>query len=274
MRLNFSKMHGLGNDFVILDGTNHTINLSATQIQQLGDRKYGVGFDQLLIVEPSDRADFYYRIFNANGSAAEQCGNGARCFADYLLRKGLSKNSDITLETSNGMIRVAKLGKDHYQVDMGVPVFEPERVPFKATQEELSYNLELANEIYTIGVVSMGNPHAVLFVDDVDVAPVVSLGPEIERHVRFPQRANVGFMQIIDKNTAKLRVWERDVGETRACGTGACAAMVIACQRGLLNETATLQLRGGDLQITWSGPDESVTMTGPASYVFEGSIEI
>ena len=276
MLLRFTKMHGLGNDFMVVDLISQRVHLSSEQIRYLGNRNTGVGFDQLLLVETpqSPDVDFRYRIFNSNGTEVEHCGNGARCFAKFVHDQRLTGKRDISVQTSNGRIML-KVRDDHaVEVDMGEPVLQPDQVPFKATTQAPSYSLEQDGHNYTLGVVSMGNPHAVLVVDDVASAPVFELGSKLEQHPRFPNKANIGFMQIIDRNTIKLRVFERGVGETKACGTGACAAVVVGQQQGLLDTNVTTQLTGGNLAIRWQGPGHHLFMDGPATHVYEGQIKL
>ena len=276
MKLKFTKMQGLGNDFVVLDGVSQTIPLTTEQIRALGNRRFGVGFDQLLLVEPprDDETDFRYRIFNNDGGEVEQCGNGARCFARFVHDKGLTAKREIRVETARGII-VPRLEDDGLvTVDMGAPRFKPAEIPFDADEELVSYGLDVAGRTVDITVVSMGNPHAVQVVDNVDTAPVTSVGSLIETHPRFPARVNAGFMQIVSRSEIRLRVFERAAGETLACGTGACAAVVAGIRRGLLDDTVRVHTRGGDLTITWRGNGEPVLMTGPAVTVFEGEIEL
>ena len=276
MLLRFTKMHGLGNDFMVVDLISQRVHLSPEQIRYLGNRNTGVGFDQLLLVETpqSPDVDFCYRIFNSNGTEVEHCGNGARCFAKFVHDQRLTGKRDISVQTSNGRIML-KMRDDHaVEVDMGEPVLQPDQVPFEATTQAPSYSLEQDGHNYTLGVVSMGNPHAVLVVDDVASAPVFELGSKLEQHPRFPNKANIGFMQIIDRNTIKLRVFERGVGETKACGTGACAAVVVGQQQGLLDTNVTTQLTGGNLAIQWQGPGHHLFMDGPATQVYEGQIKL
>ncbi|MDE1061818.1 MAG: diaminopimelate epimerase [Oceanospirillaceae bacterium] len=276
MLLRFTKMHGLGNDFMVVDLISQRVHLSPEQIRYLGNRNTGVGFDQLLLVETpqSPDVDFRYRIFNSNGTEVEHCGNGARCFAKFVHDQRLTGKRDISVQTSNGRIML-KMRDDHaVGVDMGEPVLQPDQVPFEATTQAPSYSLEQDGHNYTLGVVSMGNPHAVLVVDDVASAPVFELGSKLEQHPRFPNKANIGFMQIIDRNTIKLRVFERGVGETKACGTGACAAVVVGQQQGLLDTNVTTQLTGGNLAIQWQGPGHHLFMDGPATHVYEGQIKL
>ena len=276
MLLRFTKMHGLGNDFMVVDLISQRVHLSPEQIRYLGNRNTGVGFDQLLLVETpqSPDVDFRYRIFNSNGTEVEHCGNGARCFAKFVHDQRLTGKRDISVQTSNGRIML-KMRDDHaVEVDMGEPVLQPDQVPFEATTQAPSYSLEQDGHNYTLGVVSMGNPHAVLVVDDVASAPVFELGSKLEQHPRFPNKANIGFMQIIYRNTIKLRVFERGVGETKACGTGACAAVVVGQQQGLLDTNVTTQLTGGNLAIQWQGPGHHLFMDGPATHVYEGQIKL
>jgi diaminopimelate epimerase len=276
MLLRFTKMHGLGNDFMVVDLISQRVHLSPEQIRYLGNRNTGVGFDQLLLVETpqSPDVDFRYRIFNSNGTEVEHCGNGARCFAKFVHDQRLTGKRDISVQTSNGRIML-KMRDDHaVEVDMGEPVLQPDQVPFEATTQAPSYSLEQDGHNYTLGVVSMGNPHAVLVVDDVASAPVFELGSKLEQHPRFPNKANIGFMQIVDRNTIKLRVFERGVGETKACGTGACAAVVVGQQQGLLDTNVTTQLTGGNLAIQWQGPGHHLFMDGPATHVYEGQIKL
>lgn len=276
MLLNFTKMHGLGNDFVVIDGINQSLSLTAEQCRRLAERRFGVGCDQILLVEPARRpdTDFYYRIFNADGSEVEQCGNGARCFARFVTDKGLCHKHDIHVETRSGVIVLHIDANNDVTVNMGVPILAPADIPFIAEMQAPSYSLEVGSGHYQIGAVSMGNPHAVVGVADIDAAPVASLGPAIESHLRFPQRVNAGFMQIIDRAHIRLRVYERGAGETLACGTGACAAVVSGRIQGLLDDKVTVSLPGGDLSITWQGGNEPVWMTGPATHVFEGQIAL
>ena len=276
MLLRFAKMHGLGNDFMVVDLISQRVHLSPEQIRYLGDRNTGVGFDQLLLVETpqSTDFDFRYRIFNSDGTEVEHCGNGARCFAKFVHDQRLTGKREIAVQTSNGRM-VLKMLKDQWvEVDMGEPVLDPDQVPFDAPTQAPSYTLEQDGHNYTIGVVSVGNPHAVMIVDDVDAAPVVELGTKLEQHPRFPNKANIGFMQIIDRNTIKLRVFERGVGETKACGTGACAAVVAGQQQGLLDAKVTAHLTGGDLTIDWQGPGHHLMMNGPTTHVYEGQIKL
>lgn len=275
MKLKFTKMHGLGNDFIVLDGITQKIDLSTEQLRLLADRHFGIGCDQILLIEKPTRSDvdFRYRIFNSDGGEVEQCGNGARCFVRYVHDHGLTDKTEIRVETQSGII-VPRLEADGaVTVDMGVPRFEPRDIPFLTDHRAPVYLLSLADKIIEISALSMGNPHAVQVVEDVDSAPVASDGPQIERHASFPKRVNAGFMQILDRSHIKLRVFERGAGETLACGTGACAAVVAGIQRGLLDATVRVTTHGGDLLIRWAGEGEPVSMTGPAVEVFEGVIE-
>jgi diaminopimelate epimerase len=276
MRLKFTKMHGLGNDFVVLDALTQPLALDARQLRFLADRHFGVGCDQILQVEPPRQpdTDFYYRIFNADGGEVEQCGNGARCFVRYVRDRGLTTKTAIRVGTLGGVI-VPRLEADgQVTVDMGVPVFDPAQIPFKAPEQALTYLLEVEQKNIEISALSMGNPHAVQIVSDVATAPVTSQGPLIEAHPRFPQRVNAGYMQIVNRGHVRLRVYERGAGETLACGTGACAAVVAGIMRGLLDPRVRVTTRGGDLGISWAGAGLSVMMTGPAQTVFAGEIEI
>lgn len=269
-------MQGLGNDFVVLDGVRQSISLSAEQIRRLGDRHFGIGFDQLLLVEPAREAghDFRYRIFNNDGSEVEQCGNGARCFARFVHDQHLTDKAEIRVETARGVI-VPKLEADGLvSVDMGSPRFAPEQIPFLAEADAIIHPLEVAGRTIDLTVVSMGNPHAVQVVDDVDTAPVTAVGALIEAHPRFPARVNAGFMQIVSRGEIRLRVFERGAGETLACGTGACAAVVAGIRRGLLDDTVLVHARGGDLTIRWQGGQSPVLMTGPAVTVYQGEIAL
>ncbi len=277
LRVNFTKMHGLGNDFMVIDQISHPVELTPAQIRQLGNRQRGVGFDQLLIIAPPTRpdADFSYRIFNADGSEVEHCGNGARCFARYVLARGLAARSPIRVQTRNRLLELH--ADDHAQVsvDMGEPDFAPAALPFNADSPQPSYQLVVGQHgTAEFQAVSMGNPHIVLSVADVDTAPVHTLGPMLCTHAAFPQGVNVGFMQILDRDTIRLRVFERGAGETEACGTGACAAVVCGIQAGRLNHCVRVLLTGGELIIEWAGDGKPVIMTGPATTVFEGTVLI
>lgn len=276
MHLKFTKMHGLGNDFVVLDATRQTLQLNATQLRAIADRHFGVGCDQLLVVEPARTVDtdFYYRIFNADGGEVEQCGNGARCFVRFVHDKGLTQKSHIRVGTLSGVIEPRLEADGQVTVDMGVPQFEPARIPFDAPQRALTYNLVMKEKLIRINALSMGNPHAVQVVADVDAAPVASEGPQIEAHPRFPKRVNAGFMQVVSRSAIRLRVYERGAGETLSCGTGACAAMVAGRLLGVLDTAVCVSTRGGDLGISWTGEGQPVMMTGPATTVFEGEITV
>jgi diaminopimelate epimerase len=269
--LRFAKMEGLGNDFVVVDATRVPFSLSAEQIRRLADRRFGVGCDQVLVVDAArGDADFGYRIFNADGGEVEQCGNGARCFVVYVREHGLTDKREIRVETLGGPI-VPKLEDDgEVSVDMGVPRFAPSDVPFTGGTGAVVEPLDVDGRIVEISALSMGNPHAVQLVDDVDAAPVATLGPRIEAHPRFANRVNAGFMQVVDRATIRLRVYERGAGETLACGTGACAAVVAGRRRGLLDERVRVATRGGILTVSWTGGNASVRMKGPAHTVFEG----
>lgn len=275
MKLKFTKMQGLGNDFVVLDGINQAITLDQEQIRKLADRHFGIGCDQLLLVEKAEgQADFRYRIFNADGGEVEQCGNGARCFVRYVHDHGLTQKNEIHIETLSGVISPHLEVNGNVTVNMGKPIFEPEAIPFIAEKRALTYSLELPGQPVTISAVSMGNPHAVRVVPDVDNAPVDTEGALIESHPRFPKRVNVGYLQVMDRTHIKLRVFERGAGETLACGTGACAAVVAGIDLGLLDHQVKVSTRGGELTISWQGNDEPVWMTGPAVTVFEGEINL
>lgn len=268
-------MQGLGNDFVVLDGINQPINLDQKQIRLLADRHFGIGCDQLLLVEKAaGQADFRYRIFNADGSEVEQCGNGARCFVRYVHDHGLTQKNEIRIETLSGVISPKLEINGNITVNMGKPLFEPEAIPFVAEKIALTYPLEMPDKPVTISTLSMGNPHAVRVVQEIETAPVETEGAFIETHPRFPKRVNVGYMQVIDRNHIKLRVFERGAGETLACGTGACAAVVTGINLGLLDNQVIVSTRGGELTISWQGEDAPVWMTGPAVTVFEGEINL
>ncbi|HES75787.1 MAG TPA: diaminopimelate epimerase [bacterium] len=276
MRLPFVKMHGLGNDFVVLDGVRQALCLTPEHIRFLADRHFGIGCDQVLLVEPaqSEAALFRYRIFNADGGEVEQCGNGARCFARFVRDEGLTKASSIPVETASGIIVLHIEADGQVRVNMGEPRFEPSDIPFNAPQRSITYPLLVQGHEYSISAVSMGNPHAVMRVENIESAPVNQLGALIETHSAFPRRTNVGFMQVVDKTHIRLRVFERGAGETLACGTGACAAVVVGRIQGLLDESVKVDLPGGQLSIEWQGEGHPVMMTGPASRVFSGQIEL
>lgn len=278
MQLPFTKMHGLGNDFVVLDLISHPVKLSAAQIRKMADRHFGIGFDQMLLIEAPSRpdVDFNYRIYNNDGSEVEHCGNGARCFARFVLDKGLTARNPIRVKTVNRILTLKVESDGLVTVDMGTPDFSPASLPFSATQAPLYERTVMVNgksQTVSFRVVSVGNPHAVIVVDDLDSTPVQAIGTALGSHLDFPKGVNVGFMQILDKDTFKLRVYERGAGETIACGTGACAAMVTARAAGLLNAEALGHLTGGDLRLSWEGEGKPIIMRGPATTVFEGSVD-
>ena len=275
MSIPFTKMHGTGNDFVVFDAIDQHVALTPEKIRRLADRHVGIGCDQVLVVERPTRpeADFRYRIYNADGGEVEQCGNGARCFARFVRARGLSDKSELVVETLGGLIRPRIEADGQVTVNMGVPRFEPHEVPFTAPARAPVYDIDVNGSVRQVSVLSMGNPHAVQLVADVEAAPVATEGAQLERHPRFPQRVNAGFMQIVDRGHIRLRVFERGAGETLACGSGACAAVVAGRQRGLLDATVNVGVRGGTLRIAWSGEGEPVWMTGPATTVFEGTID-
>ncbi|CAH6823910.1 diaminopimelate epimerase [Vibrio chagasii] len=274
MHFHFSKMHGLGNDFMVVDCITQNIFFSPDLIRRLADRHTGVGFDQLLVVEaPYDpETDFHYRIFNADGSEVEQCGNGARCFARFVRMKGLTNKYSINVSTKKGKMVLKIEENDLITVNMGIPEFEPSKIPFKAKQPEKTYILRTDAHTLFCGAVSMGNPHVVTVVDDVDTADVDTLGPLLESHERFPERVNAGFMQVVNREEVRLRVYERGAGETQACGSGACGAVAVGITQGLLAENVKVRLPGGDLHISWQGPGKPLYMTGPATHVFDGQL--
>ena len=276
MLLKFTKMHGAGNDFVVIDLISQHCKLRSRDIRKLADRRFGVGCDQVLVVEPpgSPDVDFRYRIYNADGGEVEQCGNGARCFARFVRDKKLTNKRIITVETCAGVIELRVRDNHQVEVNMGAPEMEPDRVPFDAPEQSASYTLEVAGQALEIGALSMGNPHAVTRVADVAAVDIERLGPLIENHPRFPGRVNAGFMELVSETEIRLRVFERGVGETLACGTGACAAVVYGLSRGWLRDTVTVNLPGGKLSISWAGPGHPVVMTGPTASVFEGTIRI
>lgn len=276
MLVHFSKMHGLGNDFVVLDLISQRYRPKKQHMLHIANRHFGIGCDQILLVETpkSPDNDFRYRIFNADGNEVEQCGNGARCFARFVHARGLSGKNPLRVETARGVIELHLEGRNNVRVNMGKPVFSPPAIPFQADQQAAQYALEVAGQTLGIGAVSMGNPHAVVRVDNCDEADVTTLGPAIENHPRFPQRVNAGFMQVIDRSHIKLRVYERGSGETLACGTGACAAVVYGILQQWLDHKVEVDLPGGRLEIAWSGGDSAVEMTGPATHVFDGKIRL
>ena len=276
MLLKFTKMHGAGNDFVVVDLISQRYRLRPRDVRKLADRRFGVGCDQVLVVEPpgSPEVDFRYRIYNADGNEVEQCGNGARCFARFVRDKRLTSKRVITVETAAGVIELRVRSRSEVEVDMGVPIFEPADIPFNASARAAHYRLQVDGRELEIGALSMGNPHAVLKVENTDQAEVATLGPLIEAHPDFPQRVNAGFMQVVSDHEIRLRVYERGVGETLACGTGACAAVVHGIARGWLRDTVTVQLPGGKLSVSWAGEGSPVLMTGPTAVVFEGTIKL
>ena len=276
MLLRFTKMHGLGNDFVVFDGVSQRVELDADRVRRIADRHFGIGCDQVLVVEPArlPHTQFHYRIFNADGGEVEQCGNGARCFARFVREKWLTDRDVIDVGTVRGRITLYLEPGGDVRVDMGRPLLNPEEIPFDAPIRAPTYAVDVGEESVEISAVSMGNPHAVLLVDDVSTAPVARVGPLLERHPRFPDRVNVGFMAVHAPDRIDLRVYERGSGETLACGSGACAAVVAGRLRGLLGPRVTVRLPGGELTVAWEGEGEPVWMIGPAVTVFEGSIEL
>ncbi|WP_226422155.1 diaminopimelate epimerase [Vibrio sp. E14] len=274
MHFHFSKMHGLGNDFMVVDCITQNVFFSQDLIRRLADRHTGVGFDQLLVVEaPYDpETDFHYRIFNADGSEVEQCGNGARCFARFVRLKGLTNKYSISVSTKKGKMILNIEDDGEVTVNMGVPEFEPNKIPFKAKQKEKTYIMRAGEKTLFCGAVSMGNPHVVTVVDDVDTVDVDTLGPLLESHERFPERVNAGFMQVVSRDHIRLRVYERGTGETQACGSGACAAVAVGILQGLLDENVKVSLPGGELRIAWQGPGKPLFMTGPTTHVFDGQL--
>ncbi len=283
MKLKFTKMHGAGNDFVVIDAIHQQIDFTPAQWRHLADRRFGVGADQMLVVERPQSAgvDFRYRIYNSDGGEVEQCGNGARAFVRYVTEKGLTDKRAIRVETLSGVIEPRLEADGGITVDMGAPILEPARVPFDAAGlegrqqgDDTLWPLDADGATVWISVISMGNPHAVQVVEDSETAPVASQGPAIEQHPRFPKRVNAGFMQVLDRHAIRLRVFERGAGETLACGTGACAAVVAGIRRGLLDTPVKVATRGGDLSIAWAGGTAPVLLTGPAVTVFDGEIEL
>ncbi len=274
-RLKFAKMHGLGNDFMVIDAINQAFTADATLIKQWSDRYDGVGFDQMLVVEKSDsdEAVFRYRIYNADGGEVAQCGNGARCFARFVREQGLTQLDIIPVETNAGLLYLESIDATRVRVNMGIPQFEPAQIPLAAAARQPQYQIELDGQQITFSALSIGNPHMVMQVDDVASAELARLGPLLESHALFPQRANIGFSQIVDKTRFKLRVYERGVGETRACGSGACAAMVAGVQLGLLDNQVIAELSGGELNIEWQGGENPVMMTGETAMVYRGEID-
>jgi len=276
MKLKFTKMQGLGNDFVVLDGVRTTLDVTPALARRLADRHFGIGCDQILIVErpATPDVDFRYRIFNADGGEVSQCGNGARCFARFVRDSGLTAKDEIRVETRSGVIAPKLEANGEVTVDMGPPVFDPARIPFASESDSLVQVLDVDGKARDITALSMGNPHAVQVVADVERAPVLIEGPLIESHARFPERVNAGYAEVVDRHRLKLRVWERGAGETLACGTGACAAAVACIRRGLVDSPVQVSTHGGDLTIRWDGEDNPVLMTGPAVAVFDGEIDL
>lgn len=274
MHFHFSKMHGLGNDFMVVDCVTQNVFFSQDLIRRLADRHTGVGFDQLLVVEaPYDpETDFHYRIFNADGSEVEQCGNGARCFARFVRMKGLTNKYSINVSTKKGKMVLNIEDNDLVKVNMGVPEFLPNKIPFKAKQQEKTYILRVDDHTLFCGAVSMGNPHVVTVVDDIDRADVERIGPLLESHERFPERVNAGFMQVVNRQSIRLRVYERGAGETQACGSGACGAVAVGILQGLLDNHVSVSLPGGQLKIQWQGPGKPLYMTGPATHIYDGQL--
>jgi diaminopimelate epimerase len=275
MRIAFTKMHGVGNDFVVFDAPPDAL-LEPASLRGLADRRTGIGFDQALVLEAPRRAGtaVFYRIFNADGDEVEQCGNGARCIAALLHRRGRTREGRVTLGSPAGVVEARVNGAANVSVDMGVPNFDPRSLPFDAPAQADSYPLEVEGRTLEIGAVSLGNPHAVLVVASVETAPVGTLGPAIERHPRFPRRVNAGFLEIVDRSHVRLRVYERGAGETLACGTGACAAAAVARSRGLIDPEVRVEVRGGELRVNWEGRGEHIWLSGPAEVSFEGQVEV
>ena len=276
MAIEFTKMHGLGNDFVVIDAINQPVELAPGQVRQLADRHLGIGCDQLLLVEPASgaQADFRYRIFNADGGEVGQCGNGARCFMQFVREQGLTDKTQLQVETASGPLQLIQQPNGQITVDMGVPRLEPAEIPFLAERRDNRYALDVLDQQLEIAALSMGNPHAVLRVADIDTAAVATLGPLIEQHARFPERVNVGFMQVLAEDAIRLRVYERGAGETLACGSGACAAVVAGQLQGWLAERVKVVLNGGELVVSWAGIGQPVLMTGPATTVYQGRIDL
>ena len=276
MRIDFTKMHGSGNDFIVFDWPAGQALPSAEQLRKLSDRRTGIGFDQALVLEKPRRPDtaVFYRIFNSDGGEVEQCGNGARCVAALLYRRGQTAAGSVTMDSPAGLVQARVQSGGIVSVDMGVPSFEPRSLPFDAPARADTYSLDVGGQKVEIGAVSMGNPHAVMVVDSTDAAPVETLGPAIERHSRFPKRVNAGFVEIIDRSHIKLRVYERGAGETLACGTGACAAVAVERKRGLLDASVVVSARGGELRVNWDSPGDNIWLTGPTEVAFEGHVEV
>ena len=276
MYIRFTKMHGLGNDFVVIDALTQAVTMTAQLARRLADRNTGIGCDQILLVEPPTRPDidFKYRIFNADGSEVAQCGNGARCFAKFVHDRKLTGKTQISVETHAGILQLSIDDQQSYTATLGVPNFEPAQIPFEAEQRALIYSLQVGEKCVDIAAVSLGNPHAVLQVDDIQQAPVEELGPLLESHPRFPQRVNAGFMEVVTRHEINLRVYERGAGETQACGSGACAAAVAGIAQDLLDSPVKVNLPGGGLTITWQGENQPVSVTGPATTVYQGRIRL
>ena len=276
MLIKFTKMHGLGNDFVVIDAVRQQINLTTNAIKRLADRNLGIGCDQVLLIEPpTDKSvDFNYRIFNCDGSEVEQCGNGARCMGQYIADQQLSGKKSVLLKTKNRVMEVTTKAKNLVTANMGAPIFTPADIPFTSERQDKLYPIEAESQNFEIAALSIGNPHAVIQVEDINTVAVNEIGPLIQAHTQFPESVNVGFMQIIDRQTIKLRVYERGVGETQACGSGACAAAVAAIQQNLVDASVNLKLLGGSLSVEWQGDGEPILMTGPAETVFHGKIKL
>ena len=276
MRLQFTKMQGLGNDFIMIDGINQKLDLSQDQARRIADRKHGIGCDQILMVEAPQQSgiDFNYRILNADGGEVEQCGNGARCFAIFVKDKGLTDKDTIRVQTKGSLMTLSLEPDNRVTVNIGVPSFEPADIPLIASEQQDTYDIVLNGSIVKVAALALGNPHAVQIVDDVDTAQVAEQGPLLESHPRFPNRVNAGFMQIVDRDHARVRVYERGVGETLACGSGACAAMVAGNIWGLLNDEVEILLRGGSLIVRGAGLGQPVYLTGAANKVFDGEIDL
>ena len=276
MKLAFTKMHGAGNDFVVIDGVTQAVNLNTNQLRRLADRHRGIGCDQILMVTPPDSpdADFRYHVFNADGSRAGQCGNGARCVGRFLREKRLTRQREILLQTDDDSLALSLTEDGRVFAGLGAPRFAPAEVPFQADETQDQYTLDVQGQSLSIGALSMGNPHAILMVDDCDAAPVSMLGPLLEAHTRFPERVNVGFMQVQSRSEVKLRVFERGVGETDACGSGACAAAVHGMKLGLLDEEVLVSLPGGKLSVSWPSMGDRVWLGGPTATVFNGTVTL
>ena len=275
MKYKFTKMHGLGNDFVLIDSVNQSVNLSLEQLRNIANRRLGIGCDQILLIERTESdADFRYRIFNSDGGEVEQCGNGARCLVSYVYDKGMIQKKEISVETLGGIIFSKLEINGEVTVNMGTPKFEPEKIPFIADKRMLTYLLEVNEKQIEFSILSMGNPHAVQIVEDINQSPVLAEGSLIESHSRFPKHVNAGYMQIVNREHINLRVYERGAGETLSCGTGACAAVVAGITRGLLDSRVTVSTTGGNLSICWEGDNNPVWMTGPTVSVFDGEIEL